>query len=156
MKSNSPRKSAKSARSGKPVPLTPEPIARRPQMSQSPAHPAEAPAEPAAIPYTPIAGQREAANERRRKYPYRFPRDGRILGGKFTVAENSRRLLRYFYFERRLMQALGAWTLAIPEFEVKLETGRHIFYHGDAARLLRQRLHEQEQRLPEIDAHREI
>jgi hypothetical protein len=35
---------------------------------------------------------------------------------------------------------LGAWTLSIPEFEVKLETGRHIFYHADAARLLRERL----------------
>jgi hypothetical protein len=44
------------------------------------------------------------------------------LGGKFTVAENARRLLRFFYFERRLMQSLGAWTLSIPEFEVKLET----------------------------------
>src|SRR5215207_8805612 len=90
------------------------------------------------IAYAPVAGQREAAAERRRAFPYRFPRDGRLLGGKFSVAENSRRMLRFFYFERRLMQALGAWTLAIPEFEVKLETGRHIFYHADAARLLRE------------------
>ena len=44
------------------------------------------------------------------------------------------------------LQALGAWTLSIPEFEVKLETGRHIFYHADAARLLRERLTEQEMR----------
>ena len=69
--------------------------------------------------------------------------------------ENARRLLRFFYFERRLMQALGAWTLSIPEFEVKLETGRHIFYHGDAARVLRERLHEQEQRWADIDQHRD-
>ncbi|MGH8524195.1 MAG: hypothetical protein ACREXY_08270, partial [Gammaproteobacteria bacterium] len=80
------------------------------------------------IPYAPVAGQREAAAERRKAFPYRFPRDGRLLGGKFSVAENARRLLQFFYFERRLMQALGAWTLSIPEFEVKLETGRHIFY----------------------------
>src|SRR5437870_5959972 len=53
------------------------------------------------------------------------------------------------------MQALGAWTLSIPEFEVKLETGRQIFYHADAARLLRERLHEQEKRLAEIDQHRD-
>ena len=51
------------------------------------------------------------------------------------------------------MQALGAWTLSIPEFEVKLETGRHIFYHADAARLLRERLSEQEMRL---EGHRRV
>jgi hypothetical protein len=107
------------------------------------------------IPYAPVAGQREAAAERRKAFPYRFPRDGRLLGGKFSVAENARRLLRFFYFERRLMQALGAWTLSIPEFEVKLETGRHIFYHADAARLLRERLSEQELRLKDIDAFRD-
>ena len=107
------------------------------------------------IPYVPIAGQREAATERRKQYPYRFPRDPRLLGGKFTVAENARRLLRFFYFERRLMQGLGAWTLSIPEFEVKLETGRHLFYHADAARLLRERLSEQEMRLKDVDAFRD-
>jgi len=62
----------------------------------------------ATIPYASVAGQREAAAERRKAFPYRFPRGGRLLGGKFAVAENARRLLRFFYFERRLMQALGA------------------------------------------------
>ena len=100
--------------------------------------------------------ERAAAIERRKAYPYRFPRDTRELGGTFTVAENRRRLLRYFYFERRLAQALGSWTLAIPDFEVKIETGRHIFYHADAARLLRERLTEQETpRLAEIDGFRD-
>lgn len=107
------------------------------------------------IPYRPVSGQREAAAERRRNYPYRFPRDTRILGGKFSVEENARRLTRFFYFERRLMQALGAWTLSLPEFEVKLETGRHIFYHADAARMLRERLSEQEMRIGDIDAFRD-
>jgi hypothetical protein len=102
-----------------------------------------------------VAGQRSAAEQRRQAYPYRFPRDGRPLGGRFTVAENARRLLRFFYFERRLMQALGAWTLAVPEFEVKLELGRHIFYHADAARLLRERLTEQEMRPKDIDGFRD-
>jgi hypothetical protein len=111
--------------------------------------------QPATIPYASVPGQREAAAERRKSFPYRFPRDGRLLGGKFSVAENARRLLRFFYFERRLMQALGAWTLSIPEFEVKLETGRHIFWHADAARLLRERLSEQEIRLKDIDAFRD-
>src|SRR5437667_423405 len=96
------------------------------------------------IPTVSFPHQRAAAEERKLAYPYRFPRDARQLGGKYSVAENARRLLRFFYFERRLMQALGAWTLSIPEFEVKLESGRHIFYHADAARLLRERLNEQE------------
>ena len=68
----------------------------------------------ASIPYVAVAGQRQAAAERKRAFPYRFPRDPRLLGGRFTVSENARRLLRFFYFERRLMQALGAWTLSTP------------------------------------------
>src|SRR5437773_864204 len=108
-----------------------------------------------AIPTISRPEERAAAAERARAYPYRFPRDRRQLGGKFSVEENARRLFRFFYFERRLMQALGAWTLSIPEFEVKLETGRHIFYHGDAARLLRERLNEQEMRLRDIDQFRD-
>jgi len=111
-------------------------------------------AQPALAPQS-LAGQREAAAERRARYPYRFPVDRRQLGGKFTVKENSRRLLRFFYFERRLMHALGSWTLTIPDYEVKLETGRHIFYHADAARFLRERLTEQEFRPKAIDAHRD-
>src|SRR5688572_18744965 len=107
------------------------------------------------LPSASRADERAAAAERSRTFPYRFPRDPRHLGGKFSVDENARRLTRFFYFERRLMQALGAWTLTIPEFEVKLETGRHIFYHADAARSLRERLHEQELRLSEIDDHRD-
>src|SRR5881628_1566305 len=107
------------------------------------------------IPTVSFAHQRAAAEERKLAYPYRFPRDARQLGGKYSVAENARRLRRCFYFERRLMQALGAWTLSIPEFEVKVETGRHIFYHADAARLLRERLSEQEMRPKDIDAFRD-
>ena len=38
---------------------------------------------------------------------------------------------------------------------MKLETGRHIFYHADAARFLRERLTEQEMRPPAIDAFRD-
>ncbi|MBS0632499.1 MAG: hypothetical protein JSS11_11330 [Verrucomicrobia bacterium] len=114
-----------------------------------------APADKTIIAAQSLAGQREAAAERRAKYPYRFPVDRRQLGGKFTVKENSRRLLRFFYFERRLMHALGSWTLTIPDYEVKLETGRHIFWHADAARFLRERLTEQEYRPKVIDAHRD-
>jgi hypothetical protein len=107
------------------------------------------------IPVVSRASERAAAEARKQRYPYRFPRDDRQLGGRFTVRENSERLLRFFYFERRLAHALGAWTLSIPEFEVKLETGRHIFYHADAARALRDRLQEQEMRFRDIDAFRD-
>ncbi len=107
------------------------------------------------IPAVSWPDARQAASERRGAYPYRFPRDSRQLGGKYSVEENARRLLRYFYFERRLAQALGAWTLAIPEFEVKLEGGRHLFFHADAARTLRERLHEQEKTLAQIDGFRD-
>jgi|GEM_PF-303402 len=108
-----------------------------------------------AIATNSFSHQRAAAEERKKAYPYRFPRDNRRLGGKYTVAENARRLLRFFYFERCLMHGLGAWTLSVPEFEVKLEMGRHIFYHADAARLLRERLSEQEARLKDIDGFRD-
>lgn len=107
------------------------------------------------IPTCSRPNERAAAAERRKAFPYRFPRDRRQLGGKFSVQENARRLLRFFYLERRLAQALGAWTLSIPEFEVKVETGRHIFFHADAARQLRERLSEQEMRPKDIDAFRE-
>ncbi|MBM3280688.1 MAG: hypothetical protein FJY95_21810 [Candidatus Handelsmanbacteria bacterium] len=102
-----------------------------------------------------FAEARAAAVRRRGEFAYRFPRDPRPLGGKFPVEENARRLLRFFYLERRLSHALGSWTLGIPEFEVKVETGRHIFYHMDAAHALRQRLNEQELRLSAIDDYRD-
>src|SRR5438046_9155226 len=105
------------------------------------------------IPTFSRAEERAAAAQRAAGFPYRFPRDRRQLGGKFAVAENARRLQRWLYFERRLLQALGAWTLSIPEFEVKLATGPHIFYHAHAAGLVRRRLREQELRLAGIDQH---
>ena len=106
-------------------------------------------------PVVSVGSGKEEAAERRRAFPYRFPRDPRIMGGKFTVKDNADRLMRYFYFERRLAHAIGAWALAIPEFEVKLESGRHIFYHMDAARSLRERLTEQESNTKLIDGYRD-
>jgi hypothetical protein len=102
-------------------------------------------------PAVTIGNGRAEAEARRKAFPFKFPKDPRRFGGQFTVKENGKRLMRYFYFERKLAHALGSWTLAIPEFEVKLETGRHIFYHMDAARTLRERLTEQEQSTPIID-----
>lgn len=108
-----------------------------------------------AVPPVSRPEQRAAARARRADYPYRFPRDKRKMGGKFTVDENARRLLRYFYFARRMAQGLGSWTLGIPDFEVKVETGRHLFWHADAAYRLRERLHQQEMQLKEVDAFRD-
>jgi hypothetical protein len=117
-------------------------------MSESPIY--NGPIPPASRPE-----ERALARERRLAFPYKFPRDTRKMGGKYTVDENARRLLRFFYFERRLAQALGSWTLSLPEFEVKIETGRHLFWHADAARRFRERLYEQEKTLKVIDAFRD-
>jgi hypothetical protein len=97
-------------------------------------------------------GEREKAIARQKAFPYRFPQDRRRLGGKYSVEENAAILKRLFYLERRLSQGLGSWTLAIPEMEVKIETGRHIFWHADASRKLRERLTEQEHSPRQIDA----
>jgi len=113
------------------------------------------PAPTTRYPVVSFEPNRIEAEQRRMSFPYKFPRDPRHMGGKYTVEENARRLLRFFYFERRLSHALGSWTLAIPEFEVKLETGRHIFYHADAAHTLRTRLNEQEVGLKSIDGYRD-
>ncbi len=99
--------------------------------------------------------EREAARQRKKDFPYRFPKDRRQLHGKFDVRENARRLLRFYYFERRLAQAIGAWTLTIPDFEVKVECGRHLFFHADASKNLRDRLYEQETSLRKIDEYRD-
>jgi hypothetical protein len=107
------------------------------------------------FPPNSFAGAKEEAAARRAAYPYRFPRDGRHMGGKFSVKEGGRRLLRFFYLQRRLSHAIGSWTLAVPEFEVKLECGRHIFSHMDAAKTLRDRLNEQERPLKVIDKYRD-
>jgi hypothetical protein len=125
-------------------------------MTTPPATPMQGPA----VPVTTIAvasrtEERRQALARRNAYPYRFPRDQRRLGGAFTVEENARRLQRFFTLERKLAQALGSWTLSIADFEVKIESGRHIFWHMDAARILRQRLNEQEKRLSQIDDSRD-
>jgi len=39
------------------------------------------------IPYVPVTGQREAATERKKAFPYRFPRDPRLLGGNHRRRE---------------------------------------------------------------------
>ena len=55
-----------------------------------------------------------AAAQRRERIPLPLSARQPALGGKFSVAENARRLLRFFYFERRLAQALGPGPWRFP------------------------------------------
>jgi hypothetical protein len=73
---------------------------------------------------------------------YNFPKDARQLGGDFTVEENARQLLRFFLFERNILRAIAGWSMGTPEFEVKVEFGRHIYYHAEAGMKIRTRLTE--------------
>src|SRR5581483_1293566 len=73
---------------------------------------------------------------------YNFPKDQRRLGGDFSVEENAKRLLRFFYFERNILRALAGWSMGTPEFEVKVEFGRHIYWHAEAGMKIRTRLSE--------------
>src|SRR5579883_450306 len=78
---------------------------------------------------------------------YNFPKDLRRLGGDFTVEENQKRLLRFFSFERNMLRSLAGWSMGTPEFEVKVEFGRHIYWHAEAGMKIRTRL--TELRMPE-------
>jgi hypothetical protein len=73
---------------------------------------------------------------------FNFPRDERRLGAEFSVEENVARILRLFLFERMTLRAMAGWTMGTPEFEVKVEYGRHIYWHADAGMKLRTRLTE--------------
>ncbi|HET6512234.1 MAG TPA: hypothetical protein VFH43_08585, partial [Candidatus Kapabacteria bacterium] len=73
---------------------------------------------------------------------FNFPKDERRLGGDFTVDENVKRLLRFFLFERFTLRALAGWAMGTPEFEVKVEYGRHMYWHAEAGMKLRTRLSE--------------
>ncbi len=73
---------------------------------------------------------------------YQFPKDTRRLGGDFTVEENAKRLLRFFLFERNILRSLAGWSMGTPEFEVKVEFGRHIYWHAEAGMRIRTRLSE--------------
>jgi len=73
---------------------------------------------------------------------FNFPKDMRRLGGDFTVEENADRLLCFFLFERNILRAIAGWSMGTPEFEVKVEFGRHIYYHAEAGMKIRTRLSE--------------
>jgi len=80
-----------------------------------------------------------------------LPPDRRRLGGGLDVHESGRRIVRYQGLTFALMRLLGGWLAKIPEYELKLEIGRHIWQDAQAAEALRVR--SGELRIP-VDADR--
>jgi uncharacterized ferritin-like protein (DUF455 family) len=71
-----------------------------------------------------------------------LPPDTRRLGGEFDVPESGRRVVRYETVTFEVMRLLGGWLAKIPEYELKLEIGRHVWQDAQAAEVLRQRTSE--------------
>src|SRR5712691_12289915 len=68
-----------------------------------------------------------------------LPPDGRRLGGSMDVRESGRRVTQYQVVSFILMRLLGGWLAKIPEYELKLEIGRHVWQDAQAAEALRVR-----------------
>jgi len=68
-----------------------------------------------------------------------LPPDTRQLGGTFDVHESGRRVVRYQVVSVQVMRLLGGWLAKIPEYELKLEIGRHVWQDAQAAEALRVR-----------------
>jgi uncharacterized ferritin-like protein (DUF455 family) len=68
-----------------------------------------------------------------------LPPDRRQLGGALDVRESGRRVVRYQVISFALMRLLGGWLAKIPEYELKLEIGRHVWQDAQAAEALRVR-----------------
>jgi uncharacterized ferritin-like protein (DUF455 family) len=68
-----------------------------------------------------------------------LPPDPRRLGGEFDVPESGRRVVRYQMVTFHVMRLLGGWLAKIPEYELKLEIGRHVWQDAQAAESLRLR-----------------
>jgi uncharacterized ferritin-like protein (DUF455 family) len=68
-----------------------------------------------------------------------LPPDARRLGGAFDVQEGGRRVVRYQMLTFQIMRLLGGWLAKVPEYELKLEIGRHVWQDAQAAESLKQR-----------------
>ena len=68
-----------------------------------------------------------------------LPSDERRLGGHWDVRECGRRVVRYQMVSFAVMRLLGGWLAKIPEYELKLEIGRHVWQDAQAAEALRVR-----------------
>src|SRR4051794_1883447 len=71
-----------------------------------------------------------------------LPPDTRRLGGTFDVREAGRRVVRYQMVSFQIMRLLAGWMAKIPEYELKLEIGRHVWQDAQAAESLKQRTSE--------------
>jgi hypothetical protein len=69
-----------------------------------------------------------------------------------SVEDNVRRLLRYHWVERRLMQIAIARLTATPEWEVKCAFALHQWQDAEHAQLLRDRIGEMRHPVPSLDA----
>ncbi len=70
----------------------------------------------------------------------------------YAVAENVRRLLRYHWTERRIMQTLIARLPAMPVWEVKCAMALHQWQCAEHVEALRVRIAEMRNPLPNLDA----
>src|SRR5262249_31411912 len=68
-----------------------------------------------------------------------LPPDARRLGGSLDVRESGRRIVRYQMVSFAVMRLLGGWLAKVPEYELKLEIGRHVWQDAQAAEALRVR-----------------
>src|SRR4051812_6629725 len=69
----------------------------------------------------------------------------------FSVAENVARLVRYYWFERRLMMALIARLPAMPVWEVKCAMALHQWLCAEHVDGLRRRIGEMRSPVPNLD-----
>lgn len=70
----------------------------------------------------------------------------------YSVAENVRRLLRYHWTERRLMQSLVAHLTSMPIWEVKCAMALHQWQCAEHVEALRTRISEMRNPVPNLDA----
>jgi hypothetical protein len=68
-----------------------------------------------------------------------LPPDARRLGGSLDVRESGRRIVRYQMVSFAVVRLLGGWLAKVPEYELKLEIGRHVWQDAQAAEALRVR-----------------
>src|SRR3954451_25046823 len=66
--------------------------------------------------------------------------DRREFGGRFSVAENSKRLSNYRYLEIQLREMLGGWCHTTPPLAIKAAFGYHVYDHARNAEMLAERL----------------
>lgn len=75
-------------------------------------------------------------------YLLKLPVSPRRLGGNFSVDQAAEKLSTAFHLHHKLMRAIAGRLIGVAEFELKIELAHHLYYHAEAARALRERIHE--------------